>query len=159
MAELTELVINKYGEECRNEVLHLDKLVKDYVNSNFPTNKANSTIINNSFTKLNEIYNYTISKEGRVSNALIVYLVETFKANENNAFNLTRINMMPAVKKDTTASSNYFVADMNQLFYNLARVNTYEELRKYVRVEDILANVRTTRGKIAIEQYLASIDF
>lgn len=159
MNETIDLVIEKYGEEVRPDVESLDKLVKEFIDTNFQTKNANIDLITKSFNRLLGIYNFTLSKEGKTNLALISYLSETFKENKDNAFNITRINMMTPVETGGNHSNNRYVADMNQLFYNLSRVATYEQLKKFVRVEDILDSVRSTKYRIAIENYLVSIDY
>lgn len=158
MNDLVNSICNYYGEEVRSSVTTLDELVKDYIESNFPTRDANSELINKSFSQLKKIYDFTLSKTGVENLALFRFLIHKFSENQNNAFNITRINFMPVIPNGGNHSDNEYVADINQLFVNLAKVSTANELRKLMRLDDIYKNIRSHNARLSIETYISSID-
>lgn len=147
-----------FGGASMSMLGKIKELVDQYVAMPFNTRKADADQIGKSFDLLYRIYTTTLNASREDSLPAIQYLVRRIADERLGAFNPIRTNMMPNVEKGGSKTMLRFVADVNQLFANLATSNNANELRSRIRLDPILANVRSSSQRENIRQYIASID-
>lgn len=153
-----DTVLEAFGVAARPAVMKVKELVDEYVAIPFNTRKAKSEEIQASFELLHRIYLTALSAPENASIAAINYLVRRFAAERQSVFNPIRVNMMPNVEQGGSKTALRFVADMNQLFGSLAVCGNAEQLRRKMRLEPVLASIRSESQRKAVRQYVASID-
>lgn len=154
-----ESTLEQFGVGARVSLVRVQEAVNAYVAIKFKTNKATPSEIAKSFDALQRVYTVTLSTPMEHCLAAMNYLIRRFAQDRYGAFSAVRINMTPNILEGGSKTSLRFVADLNQLFGNLAISGTANQLRGRMRIEPVLANVRSNAHRDVIRQYIASIDF
>lgn len=153
-----QATLDQHGTASNATLTLIKDAVDEYVNYPFASRKVTQVEIRKSFDLLNRIYTVTLSSPLEHAIPAIQYLVRRIEADRLGAFHPMRVNMTPNVEEGGSKTAMRYVADLNQLFGNLALVGNARELRSRIRLEPILANVRSASQRNLIQQYIASID-
>lgn len=156
--QLLRTTLETHGPASRVTLEKIKDAVDAYVGMNFITKKATQEEIKKSFDLLHRIYTTTLSAPLEHAIPAVQYLIRRIDQDRLGAFHPMRVNMTPNLEKGGSKTSLRYVADLNQLFSNLALVVNARELRSRIRIEPILANVRAADQRETIRQYIASID-
>ncbi len=155
---LLENVIATHGPNARTALVKLQTLIEEFIAMPFNTRKATQDEIQRSFNLLHRIYTTTLSTEREYIVPAIQFLVNCISNERHGAFSAFRINMVPNLEQGSSKSSLKYVADLNQLFANLATARNARELRSRVRLEPIFDNIRSDSQRANLNLYIASID-
>lgn len=153
-----QATLDANGTQARVTLGKIKEAVDAYVNFPFNSRKATREEIGKSFDLLHRVYSVTLNAPAEHAIAAIQYLIRRYEAERLGAFHPIRSNMTPNIEKGGSHTSLRFVADLNQLFGALAVCRNATELRARIRLEPIMANVRSETHRETLRQYIASID-
>lgn len=153
-----QATLDQHGTASIATLTLIKDAVDEYINFPFKSRKVAQEDIRKSFDLLNRVYTVTLSSPLEHAIPAIQYLVRRIESERLGAFHPMRANMTPNVEEGGSKTTMRYVADLNQLFGNLALVGNARELRSRIRLEPIMANVRSASQRNLIQQYIASID-
>lgn len=153
-----QATLDQHGTAASTTLTLIKDAVDEFVNFPFKSRKATQEEIRKSFDLLSRVYTVTLSSPLEHAIPAVQYLVRRIEADRLGAFHPMRTNMTPNIETGGSKTTMRYVADLNQLFSNLALVGNARELRARIRLEPIMANVRSADQRNLIQQYIASID-